>query len=126
MRFKYLNLAFEYSLLDKRLQVIGYATDGYCRSNFGIEITVTSVYRKKSPTHSRYCAFDIRIKPDDGLPIFTDEQLIELKKFCKTIKYDTNRPSKPTLFIHPNKSGKGKHAHIQVYPGSNKTVLFKE
>lgn len=126
MRFKYPTLATEFTLLDKRAQVVAYAIDGYCRHNFGIEITVTSVYRPESPTHSRYCALDVRVKPDEGKSLFTDAQIIELKQFSGTIKYDTSRPTKPTLFIHPNKSGKGKHAHIQVYPGSNKTALFKE
>ena len=125
MRFKYSNLALEYSLLDKRLQVIGYAIDGYCRHNFGIEITVTSVYREDSPTHSRYCALDVRVKPDEGEALFTDAQIIELKQFSEIIVYDTDRPTKPTIYVHPNKSGKGKHIHIQVFPGKSETILVK-
>lgn len=123
MKFKYPQLETEFVLLDKRCQVVGYAIDGYCRHNFGIEIMVTSVYRENSPTHSRYCAFDMRIKPDKGEQIFTDAQLIELKLFSKTIKYDMKRPTKPTLYIHSNRSGKGKHIHIQTYPGSKQTIL---
>lgn len=124
MKFKYSELAAQFKSLDKRAQVIGYAIDGYCRHNFGIEITVTSVYREDSPTHGKYCAFDMRIEPDEGEPIFTDVQLIELKQFTKTIKYDLNRPTKPTLYIHPNRSGKGKHGHLQTWPGSNQTILI--
>lgn len=125
MKFKYPELADQFKLLDKRAQVIGYAIDGFCRGNFGIEIMVTSVYRENSPTHSKYCAFDTRVEPDEGESVFTDIQLIELKQFSETIKYDLNRPTKPTIYIHPNRSGKGKHIHCQVYPGSNKTVLVK-
>lgn len=123
MKFKYSELADQFKKLDKRLQVIGYAIDGYCRHNFGIEITVTSVYRENSATHGKWCAFDMRIEPDDGVPIFTDAQIIELKIFTSTIKYDLKRPTKPTLYIHTNRSGKGKHCHIQVWPGSNQTIL---
>ncbi|MEE9573224.1 MAG: hypothetical protein V3W20_09265 [Candidatus Neomarinimicrobiota bacterium] len=126
MQFKYPHLATEFDLLDKRCQVVGYAIDGYCRDIFGIEITVTSVYREDSPTHGAYCAFDMRIEPDEGEPLFTDAQLIDLKNFTSRIKYDLNRPEKPTLYIHPNKSGKGKHGHCQVWPGSKQTVLTNE
>ena len=123
MKFKYPELAEQFKLLNKRAQVVGYAIDGYCRCNFSIEIVVTSVYREDSPTHSLYCAFDTRVEPDVGEPIFTDAQLIELKQFTSTIKYDTDRPTKPTIYIHANKSGKGKHIHCQVYPGKNETIL---
>lgn len=123
MKFKYPELETEFVLLDKRLQVVGYAIDGYCRHNFGIEIMVVSVYRKYSETHGKWCAFDMRIEPDGGVPVFTDTQLIELKNFTSTIKYDLKRPTKPTLYIHANRSGKGKHIHCQVWPGSEQTVL---
>ena len=124
MQFKDPLLANQFKFLDERCQVVGYAIDGYCRSNFGVEITVTSVYREDSPTHGKYCAFDMRIEPDEGEPLFTDAQLISLKNFTNTIKYDLKRPEKPTLYIHPNTSGKGKHGHVQVWPGSNKTILM--
>ena len=123
MKFKFPYLETEFVLLVKRAQVVAYAIDGYCRSNFGIELTVTSIYRPESPTHSRYCALDARVEPDEGKPLFTDAQLIELKIFTKTIIYDEDRPTKPTVYIHANKSGKGKHIHCQVYPGKNKTIL---
>ena len=125
MRFKYPTLATEFTLLDKRAQVVVYAIDGYCRHNFGVEITVTSVYRPESPTHSRYCALDVRVEPDEGEAIFTDAQIIELKQFSEKIVYDTDRPTKPTIYVHPNKSGKGKHIHIQSFPGKSETILMR-
>ena len=125
MKFKYPTLATEFTLLDKRAQVVAYAIDGYCRHNFGIEITVTSVYRPESPTHSRYCALDVRVEPDEGEAIFTDAQVIKIKLFGSQFIYDRERPTKPTIYIHPNKSGKGKHIHVQVYPGAKLTILVK-
>ena len=126
MKFKYPTLATEFTLLDKRAQVVAYAIDGYSRHNFGVETTVTSVYRPGSPTHSRYCALDVRVEPDDGEAIFTDAQVIKIKSFGGMFIYDTDRPAKPTIYVHSNKSGKGEHIHIQVWPGSNKTVLVRE
>ncbi len=125
MKFKYPTLATEFTLLDKRAQVVAYAIDGYCRNCFGIEITVTSVYRPESPTHSRYCALDVRVEPDDGEAIFTDAQVIKIKLFGEKFVYDTDRPKKPTIYFHSNKSGKGKHIHIQVFPGKSETILVK-
>lgn len=126
MKFKKTILVRQFERLDKRLQIIAYAIDGYCKHNFNIEILITSVYRKDSATHSRFCAFDFRIQSSTGIFVFTKEQLDQLKIFCKSIKYDTDRPAKPTLYIHENRHSNGIHSHVQVYPGKMITILNKD
>ncbi len=123
MKFKTAKLELEFIRLDKRLQIVGYALDGFCIGNFGIEIFITCIYRDDSPTHGNYCAFDFRIESGGGLILFTVDQQKKLKEFCKYIKYDLDRPSKPTLYIHENRDAPGIHGHAQVYPSKNETVI---
>ena len=125
--FKYPELEAEFGRLDYRLQIQAYALAGFMFHKFGKGLVIVSIYRDGEITSVHYwlCGLDFRITPDKGKPIYTDEEIKAMRDFTKHFVYDPSRPRKKALFIHPNRSGEGKHGHLQVFPNVDTTRIKK-
>ena len=121
IKFKHPELETEFEQLDFRLKIQTYALTGFIYHKFGLALVVTSCIRKDDITSVHYWLCGLDFREHD----FTDEQRAEIKKFSSHFEYDEKRPRKKALFHHANRSGKGKHYHLQVMPSSDKTRIKK-
>ena len=131
IEFKYPELETEFERLDFRLQIQTYALAGFMFHKFGKGLLIVSIYRDGDMTSVHYwlCGLDFRISPNDEEPIYTDDELIAMRKFTGHFEYDKNRPRKKALWIHQNRhkpdKKRGKHGHFQVFPSSDTTRIKK-
>jgi len=126
LRFKSLKLEDEFTQLDKRLQVITYAVAGFIAYKFNKDVIVTSVLRNSNKLSVHYWkrGIDTRVTPKEGAPIYTEEELEEIKIFCTRFLYSAEPKKRKfkTLKIHD--TGSGLHLHLQV-DGSNYTRILR-
>lgn len=111
MKFKTSEIASQFSWTDKRLRHTLYALDSFTSTEYGIEITITSLFRnEEGSTHSTtpIRAGDVRMS------VFNHEQTIEIEQFLDTYIYDEVRPHLKSYRVHANRNATGVHLHVQV------------
>lgn len=109
--FKRKKFRIEFEGLDRRLQHIAFDLAGVMKYETGKDIIITSVKRNDlNSTHGNRRALDFRISTAMG-KYFTDDEVAFMEQWCKDYKYGND---KPTLYVHKNRIGKGKHGHLQV------------
>jgi hypothetical protein len=120
MKFKTSKISTQFGWCDVRLRHILYALDSFTNTNFGIEITITSLFRdEEGSTHSTspVRAGDVRMS------VFSHGETIEIEEFMSTYIYDESRPHLKSYRVHANRNAPGVHLHVQVnYNGFTKMI----
>ena len=111
IKFKRKKLRLEFEDLRRSLQHIAFDLAGILEYELEKDLIVTSIKRTdQNSTHGHKRALDFRVSTAMG-KYFTDEEVEFMKKWCNDYKYGSG---KPTLYVHDNRMGAGKHGHLQV------------
>ena len=117
--FKRKKFRSEFENLDTRLIHIAFSLSAVMEYEFGKDLVITSVFRSETnSTHKHYRAFDFRISQKFSTH-FNEEEINFMKAYCSHYLYGGN---KPTLYVHQNRLGGGKHGHVQV--NSSDTLIL--